>query len=234
MLPHVFPPFPHRTEFDIYAMMDPAREVGGDFYDYYLIDDDHLGLVVADVSGKGIPAALFMMISKTILQSCAMLGKSPSEILEKTNDALCSNNLVEMFVTVWVGIVEISTGKLTASNAGHEYPVIKRADGQYEIYKDKHSLAVGAMEDTVYSEYEIMLGKGDRLFLYTDGVPEATDSDENMFGSQRMLDALNSTPDADPEGMLNSVKNAVNDFVQDAEQFDDLTMLGFEYRGPST
>ena len=234
MLPHVFPPFPHRTEFDIYAMMDPAREVGGDFYDYYLIDDDHLGLVVADVSGKGIPAALFMMISKTILQSCAMLGKSPSEILEKTNDALCSNNLVEMFVTVWVGIVEISTGKLTASNAGHEYPVIKRADGQYEIYKDKHSLAVGAMEDTVYSEYEIMLGKGDRLFLYTDGVPEATDSDENMFGSRRMLDALNSTPDADPEGMLNSVKNAVNDFVQNAEQFDDLTMLGFEYRGPST
>jgi sigma-B regulation protein RsbU (phosphoserine phosphatase) len=234
MLPHVFPPFPHRTEFDIYAMMDPAREVGGDFYDYYLIDDDHLGLVVADVSGKGIPAALFMMISKTILQNCAMLGKSPSEILEKTNDALCSNNLVEMFVTVWVGIVEISTGKLTASNAGHEYPVIKRADGQYEIYKDKHSLAVGAMEDTVYSEYEIMLGKGDRLFLYTDGVPEATDSDENMFGSQRMLDALNSTPDADPEGMLNSVKNAVNDFVQNAEQFDDLTMLGFEYRGPST
>jgi len=109
-----------------------------------------------------------------------------------------------------------------------------RAGGQYEIYKDKHSLAVGAMEDTVYSEYEIMLGKGDRLFLYTDGVPEATDSDENMFGSQRMLDALNSTPDADPEGMLNSVKNAVNDFVQDAEQFDDLTMLGFEYRGPST
>ena len=189
---------------------------------------------MADVSGKGIPAALFMMISKTILQSCAMLGKSPSEILEKTNDALCSNNLVEMFVTVWVGIVEISTGKLTASNAGHEYPVIKRANGQYEIYKDKHSLAVGAMEDTVYSEYEIMLGKGDRLFLYTDGVPEATDSDENMFGSLRMLDALNSTPDADPEGMLNSVKNAVNDFVQDAEQFDDLTMLGFEYRGPST
>ena len=234
MLPHVFPPFPHRTEFDIYAMMDPAREVGGDFYDYYLIDDDHLGLVVADVSGKGIPAALFMMISKTILQSCAMLGKSPSEILEKTNEALCSNNLVEMFVTVWVGIVEISTGKLTASNAGHEYPVIKRAGGQYEIYKDKHSLAVGAMEDTVYSEYEIMLGKGDRLFLYTDGVPEATDSDENMFGSRRMLDALNSTPGADPEGMLNSVKNAVNDFVQDAEQFDDLTMLGFEYRGPST
>ena len=231
MLPHDFPPFPDRKEFDLYAVMDPAKEVGGDFYDYYLIDDDHLAILVSDVSGKGIPAALFMMISKTILQSCAMLGKSPAEILEKTNQALTTNNMVEMFVTVWIGILEISTGKLMAANAGHEYPVIKRGDGKFEIFKDKHSLAVGAMEDTVYHEYEIDLKKGDKLFIYTDGVPEATDAEENMFGSDRMLEALNSDPDADPETLLNNVKKAVNDFVKDAEQFDDLTMLGFEYHG---
>ena len=231
MLPHIFPPFPERKEFDIYAMMDPAREVGGDFYDYYLIDEDHLCLVVADVSGKGIPAALFMMISKTILQSCAMLGKSPAEVLDKTNVALCSNNQVEMFVTVWIGIIKISTGVLTAASAGHEYPVIKRVDGSFELYKDKHSLAVGAMEDTVYHEYEIKLNKGDKLFLYTDGVPEATDAEDRMFGTQRMLDALNKEPDADPKHLLNNVKNAVGEFVNKAEQFDDLTMLGFEYRG---
>ncbi len=231
MLPHIFPPFPDRKEFDIYAVMDPAREVGGDFYDFYLIDEDHLGLVVADVSGKGIPAALFMMISKTILQSCAMLGKSPAEILAKTNEALCTNNLVEMFVTVWVGIVEISTGKLTAANAGHEYPIIKHADGNFEVYKDKHSLAVGGMLETKYHEYEIMLSKGDKLFVYTDGVPEATDANEKMFGIDRLLDALNKEPDANAEKRLKNVRKAVNDFVMDAEQFDDLTMLGFDYNG---
>ena len=231
MLPHDFPPFPNRSEFDLYAVMDPAREVGGDFYDYYLIDDDHLALLVADVSGKGIPAALFMMISKTILQSCAMLGKSPAEVLDKTNQALCTNNLVEMFVTVWIGILEISTGKLLAANAGHEYPVLRRAGGKFEVFKDKHSLAVGAMDTTVYHEYELDLKKGDKLFIYTDGVPEATDADDNMFGSERMLDALNADPDADPETLLKSVKQAVSDFVKDAEQFDDLTMLGFEYHG---
>ena len=231
MLPHDFPPFPNRSEFDLYAVMDPAREVGGDFYDYYLIDDDHLALLVADVSGKGIPAALFMMISKTILQSCAMLGKSPAEVLDKTNQALCTNNLVEMFVTVWIGILEISTGKLLAANAGHEYPVLRRAGGKFEVFKDKHSLAVGAMDTTVYHEYELDLKKGDKLFIYTDGVPEATDADDNMFGTERMLDALNADPDADPETLLKSVKQAVSDFVKDAEQFDDLTMLGFEYHG---
>ncbi len=231
MLPHDFPPFPNHSEFDLYAVMDPAREVGGDFYDYYLIDDDHLALLVADVSGKGIPAALFMMISKTILQSCAMLGKSPAEVLDKTNQALCTNNLVEMFVTVWIGILEISTGKLLAANAGHEYPVLRRAGGKFEVFKDKHSLAVGAMDTTVYHEYELELKKGDKLFIYTDGVPEATDADDNMFGSERMLNALNADPDADPETLLKSVKQAVSDFVKDAEQFDDLTMLGFEYHG---
>ena len=231
MLPHVFPPFPERTEFDIYASMNPAKEVGGDFYDFFLIDNDHLGLVMADVSGKGVPAALFMMASKIILQSCAMLGGSPAEILTKTNEAICSNNQEEMFVTVWLGILEISTGKLTAANAGHEYPVIRNAGGRFELFKDKHGFVIGGMSGAKYREYEIQMEPGSKLFLYTDGVPEATDADKNMFGTERMVDALNTEPEASPEEILKNVRSAVDGFVKEAEQFDDLTMLCIEYRG---
>ena len=231
MLPHVFPPFPERTEFDIYASMNPAKEVGGDFYDFFLIDNDHLGLVMADVSGKGVPAALFMMASKIILQSCAMLGGSPAEILTKTNEAICSNNQEEMFVTVWLGILEISTGKLTAANAGHEYPVIRNAGGRFELFKDKHGFVIGGMSGAKYREYEIQMEPGSKLFLYTDGVPEATDVDKNMFGTERMVDALNTEPEASPEVILKNVRSAVDGFVKEAEQFDDLTMLCIEYRG---
>ena len=230
MLPHIFPPFPDRREFDVYASMDPAREVGGDFYDFFLIDSDHLCLVMADVSGKGIPAALFMMISKVILQSCAMLGRSPGEILTKTNEAICSDNQVDMFVTVWLGILEISTGKITAANAGHEYPVLKQ-NGKFELLKDKHGFVIGGMEGMRYKEYELQLLPGDKLFLYTDGVPEATDAESQMFGMERMLSALNGAPDAAPETILNNVRSAVDGFVKDAEQFDDLTMLCLEYKG---
>ncbi|MCQ2490928.1 MAG: SpoIIE family protein phosphatase [Ruminococcus sp.] len=231
MLPHIFPPYPDRHEFDIYATMDPAKEVGGDFYDFFLIDDDHLCLVMADVSGKGIPAALFMMIAKTQLHSYAMLGQSAGEILTQTNEALCTNNQVEMFVTVWVGILEISTGRLTAANAGHEYPAIKRRDGKFEIFKDKHGFVVGGMNGTRYKEYELQLEVGDKLFLYTDGVPEATDANENMFGIERMLDALNQTSAGSSKELLNSVSNTISEFVGEAEQFDDLTMLCIEYNG---
>ncbi|MBR7038073.1 MAG: serine/threonine-protein phosphatase, partial [Oscillospiraceae bacterium] len=231
MLPHIFPPYPDRNEFDIYAAMEPAREVGGDFYDFFLIDDDHMCLVMADVSGKGIPAALFMMISKTILQSCAKMGISAAEILTKTNDALCSNNQAEMFVTTWVGILEISTGKLTCANAGHEYPAIKRAGGRFELFKDKHDIVIGWMEGLQYEEYSLQLHAGDRLFLYTDGVPEATNAEKEMFGIERMIDALNCTPDAAPRQILSDVREAVRGFVKDAEQFDDLTMLCIEYQG---
>jgi len=230
MLPHTFPPFPDRKEFDIFALMNPAREIGGDFYDFFLIDDDHLGIVMADVSGKGIPAALFMMASKIIVQSCAMLGKSAAETLIKTNEAICSNNQVEMFVTVWFGILEISTGKLKASNAGHEYPALMK-NGVFSLLKDKHGFVIGGIEDSVYSEYEIQLEPGDKLFLYTDGVPEASDADHQLFGNERMLDALNKDPSASVEGILQNVQIAVNDFVKDAEQFDDLTMLCLEYKG---
>ncbi|MBQ3392586.1 MAG: SpoIIE family protein phosphatase [Lachnospiraceae bacterium] len=234
MLVHDFPPVPGRDEFDIYAVMDPAREVGGDFYDIFMIDDDHLCMVIADVSGKGIPGALFMMVSKVIVQSCAMLGASAGEILTKTNEAICSNNKHEMFITVWVGILEISTGIISAANAGHEYPAIRRRNGEFSILKDKHGLVIGAMEDTSYSEYEIAMEPGDKLFVYTDGVPEAADKKDNMFGLDRMIDALNKDADAAPRKLLENVMNAVDAFVKDAEQFDDITMLCVEYKGKNS
>lgn len=231
MLPSIFPAFPDRKEFDIYAVMDPAREVGGDFYDFFLIDGDHLCIVMADVSGKGIPAALFMMISKIILQSCAMLGRSPGEILAKTNEALCSNNKMEMFVTIWVGILEISTGKITAANAGHEYPVMMK-DGRFDILKDKHGFIVGGLPDMKYKEYEIQLKPGDKLFLYTDGVVEATRGHKELYGMDRLLKTLNNSTKDKPSEVLGNVRASVDDFVGSDEQFDDLTMLCLEYKGP--
>ena len=230
MLPSIFPAFPERREFDIYATMDPAREVGGDFYDFFLIDEDHLCMVIADVSGKGVPAALFMMISKIIIQSCAMLGRGAGEILTKTNEALCSNNRMEMFVTVWLGILEISTGKLTASNAGHEYPAMKTGD-RFELLKDKHGLVIGGMSGIQYKEYELQLKPGDKLFLYTDGVAEATRGGHELFGTKRMLEALNRNPEGSPQEILMNVRHSVDEFVGNDEQFDDLTMMCFEYNG---
>ena len=230
-VPHVFPPFPDRTEFELYASMDPAKEVGGDFYDFFLIDENHLGLVIADVSGKGVPAALFMMVSKIILQSCAMLGQSPAEILNKTNEAICSNNQEGMFVTVWLGILEISTGKLTAANAGHEYPLLRSPGGDFALYKDRHGFVIGGMSEAKYREYELQLEPGSKLFVYTDGVSEAKNVDRELFGDERILAALNRAPEASPETILQNVRQAVDDFVREAEQFDDLTMLCLEYRG---
>ena len=230
MLPHEFPPFPDRHEFEIYASMTPAREVGGDFYDFFLIDRDHLCMVMADVSGKGIPASLFMMISKVILQSCAMLGNNAAEILTRTNEALCSNNQVEMFVTIWVGILDLRTGRITAANAGHEYPAIMK-NGVFTLLKDKHGFVVGGMDNVKYHEYEIDLEPGDKIFLYTDGVPEATDAKNNMYGTDRMLETLNQYADASPEQILAEVHESVNRFVKDAEQFDDMTMLCLKYNG---
>lgn len=229
MLPHIFPAFPDRHEFDVYASMDPAKEVGGDFYDYFLIDDDHLCMVMADVSGKGVPAALFMMASKIMIANYAKMGKTPSEILAITNDTISNNNMEEMFVTVWLGIFEISTGKLIASNAGHEYPVFMQ-NGKFEVYKDHHGMVIGYEEGMKYTDYEVVLKPGDKMFLYTDGVPEATDENEKLFGMERMLEALNKAPEAHPEQVLQNVREAVDSFVKTEEQFDDLTMLCFEYR----
>ena len=232
MLPNTFPPFPDRPEFDIYASMNPAKEIGGDFYDFFLVDDDHLCLVIADVAGKGIPAALVMMVSKILLKNHAMGKKTPAEVLKVSNYALSANNAEDMFLTVWIGILEISTGRLTAANAGHEYPVIRKPGGSFELLKDRHSFVLGAMEHTPFHEYELQLKPGSGLFLYTDGVPEATSSKKELFGTDRMLAALNRDPAAAPAAVLANVDRAVDEFVRDAEQFDDLTMLCLTYNGP--
>ena len=232
-LPNIFPAFPERNEFDIYATMDPAKAVGGDFYDFFMVDDDHLCLMIADVSGKGIPAALFMMASKIVIGNNAMMGKSPAKILHDTNNSICKHNSEEMFVTVWLGILEISTGRLVSANAGHEYPIVRRKDGFYENLKASHGFILGGMEGVRYKETEIILEPGSSLFVYTDGVPEATASDKSMFGNDRLLKALNEEPGADPETTLNNIRKALDDFVQEAEQFDDVTMMSLLYRGPA-
>ena len=229
MLPGIFPAFPERKEFDIYASMDPVRGVGGDFFDFFFIDRDHLCLLIADVSGKGIPAALFMMASKIILADNAKSGKSPAQILQDTNEAICANNPEEMFVTVWLGILDISTGLLTTANAGHEYPALMHADGQFELFRDRHGLVVGGMPGVKYHEHSLQMYPGSKLFVYTDGVPEATDAENALFGTARMLEALNAHANETPKQILCGARQAVNEFVSDMEQFDDLTMMCLEY-----
>lgn len=231
MLPCIFPPFPDRREFDIFATMKPAKEVGGDFYDFFLVDEDHLALVIADVSGKGVPAALFMVIAKTLLKNDAQAGNSPGQVLEKVNGQLCENNEAGMFVTVWLGILEISTGKMVCANAGHEYPALCPAGGSFELLKDKHGFVLAGMEGARYKEYELELKPGDTLYVYTDGVSEATDAGNELFGTDRMLEALNGAPAAVPGELLPRVKEKIEAFVGEAPQFDDITMLGLRYCG---
>ncbi|MCR4821479.1 MAG: PP2C family protein-serine/threonine phosphatase [Treponema sp.] len=233
MLPHIFPGFPERTDFELYASMNPAKEVGGDFYDFFMIDNDHIGLVMADVSGKGIPAALFMVIAKTIIKNRALSGNlpSPSQVLHDANNQLCEGNKAGLFVTTWFGILDLNTGLLTATNAGHEYPAIRHGSGKYELLKDKHALPLAAMEDTVYKDYEIQLEKGASIFLYTDGIPEATNGQLELYGEERLVKALNKDPLAKPPLLLPSVKKDVDEFVGAAPQFDDLTMLALSYYG---
>ncbi len=232
MLPCIFPAFPERHEFDIYATMTPAKEVGGDFYDFFLVDDDHLALVIADVSGKGVPAALFMMISKTLIKSATQNGLSPKEVLEKVNNQLCESNEAEMFVTVWLGIMEISTGKMKCANAGHEFPAIMHSGGDWELYKDRHGFVLAGMENSKYKEYEIDLKEGDRIFVYTDGVAEATDINNNLYGTDRMIDALNRAKDKRCDELLKYLHEDIDTFVGEADQFDDITMLTLEITSP--
>ncbi len=234
MLPRIFPAFPGRSEFDIYASMDPAKEVGGDFYDFFLVDDDHLALVVGDVSGKGVPAALFMVITKTLIKNQALMGNSPKEVAESVNDQLCENNEADMFVTLWLGILEISTGRMRAVSAGHEYPAIRRAEGGYEYLYDEHGLVLGVMTGVEHEEYEVQLQKGDSFFVYTDGAPDATNKAGEQFERERLLGALNKKKDAHPEELLKNVRSDIDAFVADAEQFDDITLLGMTYLGPDS
>ena len=188
--------------------------------------------MIADVSGKGIPAALFMMRGKTAVRSLAETGSSPAEILYKANNALCEGNDAEMFITVWLGIVDLRTGAMTCASAGHEYPVLMRAGGDYALFKDRHGLALAAMEGVRFKEYQLQLEPGDRLFVYTDGVPEAIDRGLEQYGCERLVKKLNALKDRPMAGVLPAVRQDIQDFVGDADQFDDITMLGFTWNGP--
>ena len=230
-IPNDFPAFPDRKDFDIYASMTPAKEVGGDFYDFFLIDDNHLGLVIADVSDKGVPAALFMMMSKTLLRARAMEGGKPSSILAYTNKGLCKNNDNMMFVTIWFGILELSTGKITAANAGHEFPFYTDENGEYKLLKDVHGIMCGAFEEFEYEDYEFVLPKGGKLFVYTDGVPEAHNSNDEMLGLDETLAILNRYKSLDPMQTIKKVHEEIDSYAGDGNQFDDITMLCLEYRG---
>ena len=227
-LPQTFPAFPDRDEFDLYASMTPAKEVGGDFYDFFPIDSDHLALVIADVSEKGIPAALFMMASRTLIRNELMSGCDPATALQHANIQLCERNESGMFVTVWLAVVEISTGKGVACNAGHENPGLRRAGGAFELLEYRHNLFVGGAKRAKYHNREFELHPGDTVFVYTDGVPEAINAAEDMFGEERLLDTLNQHADANPEELIHAVQAAVDQFAGDTSQFDDITMLCFK------
>ena len=233
MLPRNFDAFAGHKEFSLYASMKPAKEVGGDFYDFFLVDNNHIALVMADVSGKGVPAALFMAISKVLIKNRVQMGDSPANALINVNEMLCESNDAELFVTVWLAVIDISTGKGLAANAGHEHPAIRRKDGSFELIKYRHSPAVATMNGMRFKEHEFELHPGDSLFVYTDGVTEATNSGNVMFGEERLLNALNRDPKAMPAELLSNVHKAIEEFVGEAPQFDDITMLGFSYSGRS-
>ena len=228
-LPHNFT-FP-RNDLELFASMDPAKEVGGDFYDFFFVDTNKLCLVIADVSGKGIPAALFMMRSKAIIRSYAESGKSPSEIFRLANNGLCDGNDADMFVTVWIGIIDLETGHMVCSNAGHEYPVLKHGDGSYDLYKQKHNFALAVLRDAKFREYELTLAPGDSLFVYTDGVPEAINEKSEEYGTDRLLEVLNKYKELSQKDILKYVRRDIRIFVGDEDQFDDVTMIGFKYTG---
>ena len=217
--------------FELFATMDPAKEVGGDFYDFFFVDADKMALVIADVSGKGIPAALFMMRSKTAIRGLAETGFSPADVLERVNGELCTGNDASMFVTVWIGIVDLATGDIRCANAGHEYPAVRRGQGPFETFRDKHGMPLGCMEGMKYKEYDMHLDPGDTLFVYTDGVPEAINVEEEQYGEARMLKALSRNKAASMKKLLPAVKRDQDKFVDEADQFDDITMLGFRYFG---
>lgn len=237
MLPCLFPAFPHRDEFDIYASMQPAKEVGGDFYDFFLIDDQTLGIVMADVSGKGIPAALFMVIAKTLIKNTAQTasfgggGKSPKEVLEIVNNLLYENNDADMFVTVFLGYFEIPSGKLTYVNAGHNPPLIKRAGEKFDWLKTKQGFILGGVEDISYTQYEIELKAGDELLLYTDGITEAVNNEEELFSEQSLLESANKAYDLPLKELTESIKRDIDTFAEGAQQADDITMLILRYLG---
>ena len=228
-IPTVFPPYPNRKEFEIWACMDTAKEVGGDFYDFYFVDEDTLAFLIADVSGKGIPAAMFMMQAKTLLKSYAESGMGVAEVLTQANNKLCEGNEADMFVTVWMGYLNTKTGEVTYANAGHNPPFIRHGDGCVEMVKSRPGLVLAGMEGIRYRTNTVQLKPGDLLYLYTDGVTEATDAGNDLYGEARLEAALQQKNVGDVETVCRQVKENVDNFVGDAPQFDDITMLALKY-----
>ena len=222
--------FPDDEDYGIFAQMIAAKEVGGDFYDYYQLDESRVAFLVADVSGKGIPAAMFMMTAKTIIKDLAESGIPVNEIFTRANEKLCENNESGMFVTAWMGILDLKTGNMQFANAGHNPPLLKRADGSFEYLKTRAGFVLAGMEGIRYRAGELMLVPGDRLFLYTDGVPEATNADNKLYGEERLLEFMNQNTNIDAVSLLPKLKANIDEFVGDAPQFDDITMLLFDYK----
>ena len=232
MLPCIFPAFPEIAEFDIYATMTPAKEVGGDFYDFFMVDDRHLAVVMADVSGKGVPAALFMVIGKTLIKDHTLPGTDLSTVFFEVNNILCESNSEDLFITAFEGVLDLETGDFSFVNAGHETPFISFNGGEFEPYKVRSGFVLAGMQGVKYRSGSIKLSPGDKIFLYTDGVTEATDADNGLFGSERLKDALNKAADLSPHEILPAVKADIDAFVGSAPQFDDITMLCMEYKSP--
>lgn len=231
MLPCIFPAFPDRTDFDIYATMNPAKEVGGDFYDFFMVDERHLAVVMADVSGKGVPAALFMVIGKTLIKDHTHPGESLGDVFTSVNNLLCDSNSEGLFITAFEGVLDLVTGEFRYVNAGHETPYICRKGETFEPYKVRAGFVLAGMENMQYREGTVQLEAGDRVFLYTDGVPEATNGANELYGSERLYQSLNKNKEMEPEILLQRIKEDVDKFVGEAPQFDDLTMLCLEYKG---
>ena len=230
MLPCIFPAFPDREEIDIYATMTPAKEVGGDFYDFFMVDERHLAIVMADVSGKGVPAALFMVIGKTLIKDHTQPGRDLGEVFTEVNNLLCESNDNGMFITAFEGVLDLVTGEFRYVNAGHEMPYIYRKDEGYTAYKVRPGFVLAGMEDMKYKEQVITLNEGDRIFQYTDGVTEATDVNNQLYGMDRLDVVLNGKcRNVSPEQTLELVKADIDTFVGDNDQFDDITMLCLEY-----
>ncbi len=230
MLPRIFPPFPDHEEFDIFASMDAAKEVGGDFYDMFMIDDRHVAVVIADVSGKGIPAALVMVVTKTLIKNHAQLGMEPCEVFTMVNDMLSEDNDVGFFITSWMGVIDVETGVMKYVNAGHNPPLIMHEGGDYEYLISKPGMVLAAFGGMKYTQSEIGLSAGSRLLLYTDGVTEANNTSNELYGPDRLKDYLNANRDANLKETLTGLRKDVDIFAEGAEQADDITMLIFEYR----
>ena len=230
MLPCIFPAFPERKEFDIYATMDPAKEVGGDFYDFFMVDEHHLAIVMADVSGKGVPAALFMVIGKTLIKDHTVPGKDLGEVFKEVNRLLCESNSEGLFITAFEGVLDLVTGEFRFVNAGHEMPFLYRAGGEFQPEKVRPGFVLAGMEQTRYRAGSFMLGVGDKVFQYTDGVTEATNGGNELYGMERLKSVLNANREKSPAEILPQVKHDIDDFVGAAPQFDDITMLCLEYK----